>query len=177
MGGWGERERAAGRGRAGGRARWEGGGPLSLGLCNEEVLCSSFPFPCRVPETGSRSVSGWQQPGRPRGDRRRVAVQGPSSAWLCRSCGEGTGPARGDPHPPWSPAGTMATSPAPRPRSCSPGPARTGASSCAPASPSPGRTRSACCEYRALPTPAHPCSSALAWPLLPRHGGDGGATQ
>lgn len=53
--------------------------------------------------------------------------------------------------PPWSPAGTMATSPAPRRRSCSPGPARTAASSCAPASPSPGPTRSVCCEYNARP--------------------------
>lgn len=58
----------------------------------------------------------------------------------------------------------MATSPAPRPRSCSPGPARTAASLCAPASPSPGPTRSACCEYRAAPLP----SPGLP---LPGHGG------
>lgn len=49
--------------------------------------------------------------------------------------------------PPWCPAGTMATSPGPKPRSCCPGQARTAASWCGPASPSPGPTRSACCEY------------------------------
>lgn len=73
--------------------------------------------------------------------------------------GEAAGPARpcpGGPRPPWSPAGTMATSPAPRRRSCSPGPARTAASSCAPASPSPGPTRSACCEYNARPRQCPP---------------------
>lgn len=60
----------------------------------------------------------------------------------------------------------MATSPAPRPRSCSPGRARTGASSCAPASPSPGPTRSACCEYGAPPA-LHAPAPGLASPARP----------
>lgn len=91
------------------------------------------------------------------GAAERGQTDGGSSS-QCRGLGDpqwrvgpavAAGPAPGGPCPPWSPAGTTATSPAPRPRSCCPGRARTGASSCAPASPSPGPTRCVCCKCAA----------------------------
>lgn len=128
-----------------------------MGSAMRKFSAAQLPFPCRVPETGSRSASGWQeqqQLGRLRGNPRRVAAQeGPAPPSAQRPVQGGGHPARpqGAPRPPWSPAGTMATSPAPRQRSCCPERARMGASSCAPASPSPGPTRSVCCEYPTCP--------------------------
>lgn len=128
-----------------------------MGSAMRKFSAAQLPFPCRVPETGSRSASGWQeqqQLGRLRGNPQRVAAQeGPAPPSAQRPVQGGGHPARpqGAPRPPWSPAGTMATSPAPRQRSCCPERARMGASSCAPASPSPGPTRSVCCEYPTCP--------------------------
>lgn len=158
-------------GAAGGWAGWEGAArpPRLVSAMRKFSAAAGFLSPAELlkQEVG-------QGAGGSSGAAERGQTDGGSSS-QCRGLGDpqwrvgpavAAGPAPGSPCPPWSPAGTTATSPAPRPRSCCPGRARTGASLCAPASPSPGPTRCVCCKCGARPGRG----GEAGWGLAPTRG-------